>query len=113
MQTTVYDKNCAALVAKYGDKLPMQPPKSEDIQSRIKVVNGELGFPNVAFVSDNELHRLYEEPNPYKEIQSLVEKELNDPDVTHIVTLGLGLGYLLTEKQKRKKRKSRDTIKQQ
>ena len=97
MQTTVYDKNCAALVAKYGDKLPMQPPKAEDIQSRIKVVNGELGFPNVAFISDNELYRLYEEPNPYKEIQSLVEKELNDPDVTHIVTLGLGLGYLLTE----------------
>jgi hypothetical protein len=97
MQTTVYDKNCAALVAKYGDKLPMQPPKVEDIQSRVKVVNGELGFPNVAFVSDNELHRLYEEPNPYKEIQALVEKELNDPDVTHIVTLGLGLGYLLAE----------------
>lgn len=97
MQTTVYDKNCAALVAKYGDKLPMQPPKIEDIQARIKVVNGELGFPNVAFVSDNELHRLYEEPNPYKEIQALVEKELNDPDVTHIVTLGLGLGYLLAE----------------
>jgi len=40
---------------------------------------------------------LYEEPNPYKEIQALVEKELNDPDVTHIVTLGLGLGYLLAE----------------
>ena len=97
MQTTVYDKNCAALAAKYGDKLPMQPPKAEDIQARIKVVNGELGFPNVAFVSDNELRRLYEEPNPYKEIQALVEKELNDPDVTHIVTLGLGLGYLLAE----------------
>ena len=97
MENTVYNKNCAALVAKYGDKLPMQPPKVEDIQARIKVVNGELGFPNVAFVSDNELHRLYEEPNPYKEIQALVEKELNDPDVTHIVTMGLGLGYLLAE----------------
>jgi len=97
MQQTIYEKNCAALVNKYGKQLPVQPPVFFDVVAPVRIVSGQMGLPNIEFDLDKEVVQIYDEPNPFTEIHALVKQELQDEDITHIVTLGAGLGYLLVE----------------
>ena len=97
MQQMLYEKNCAALVNKYGNQLPKQPPIFFDVIAPVRIVPGQMGLPNIEFDLDGEVLQIYDEPNPYTEIHALVKQELQDKDITHIVTLGVGLGYLLDE----------------
>jgi len=102
MNQDVFARNVAALMAQCPDLTP------EIIQSSLQgpcdasLVNHPSQFPNIRFEHNGQAVHLYEGTDPLQNIQAVVGKQLSGGPVSHILTIGFGLGLLHHELLARK-----------
>jgi len=102
MNQDVFARNVAALMAQCPDLTP------EIIQSTLQgpcdasLVNHPSQFPNIRFEHNGQAVHLYEGSYPLQNIQAVVGKQLSGGPVSHILTIGFGLGLLHHELLARK-----------
>ncbi|NBX55712.1 MAG: hypothetical protein EBT70_11715, partial [Betaproteobacteria bacterium] len=97
MNQDVFARNVSALMAKCPDLTSdvIQTCLNEPCQASL--VNHPIHFPNIRFDHNGQPAHLYEGIDPMLHIQAVVGKQLSGGPVSHILTIGLGLGLLQHE----------------
>jgi len=102
MNHDLFARNVTALMAKCPDltheviQAVLQEP------CHASLVNQPSHFPNIRFEHNGQPVHLYEGSDPLLNIQAMVDKQLSNGPVSHILTIGFGLGLLHHELLARK-----------
>jgi hypothetical protein len=102
MNQNVFARNVAALMAQCPDLTPEIIQASLQGPCDASLVNHPGQFPNIRFEHNGQAVHLYEGTDPQQNIQALVGKQLQGGPVSHILTIGFGLGLLHHELLARK-----------
>jgi len=102
MNQDVFARNLSALMTQCPDLTQdvIQAVLHEPCHASL--VNQPAHFPNIRFDHNGQAVHLYEGGDPLHNIQALVDKQLSGGPVSHILTIGLGLGLLHHELLARK-----------
>ena len=102
MNQDVFARNVAALMAQCPDLTPEIIQASLQGPCDASLVNHPSQFPNIRFEHNGQAVHLYEGTDPLQNIQAVVGKQLSGGPVSHILTIGFGLGLLHHELLARK-----------
>ena len=102
MNQDVFARNVAALMAQCPDLTPEIIQASLQGPCDASLVNHPSQFPNIRFEHNGQAVHLYEGSDPLQNIQAVVGKQLSGGPVSHILTIGFGLGLLHHELLARK-----------
>ena len=92
MNPTVFQRNIAALMGKCPELSMDSIEACLQQPSHATLVNHPSDFPNIRFEHNGQAVHLYDGVDPQQNIQALVGKQLQGGPVSHILTIGLGLG---------------------
>lgn len=102
MNHDVFARNVTALMAKCPELTQEAIQTSLQETCHASLVNHPSHFPNIRFDHNGQAVHLYEGSDPLLNIQAVVDKQLSGGPVSHILTIGLGLGLLHHELLARK-----------
>lgn len=94
MNPTVFQRNITALMGKCPELSMDSIEACLQQPCHATLVNQPSHFPNVRFDHSGQPVHLYDGVNPLQNLQALVGKQLQGGPVSHILTIGLGLGLL-------------------
>jgi hypothetical protein len=92
MNPTVFQRNITALMGKCPELSMDSIEACLQQPSHATLVNQPSDFPNIRFEHNGQVVHLYDGVDPLQNIQALVGKQLQGGPVSHILTIGLGLG---------------------
>ena len=92
MNPTVFQRNITALMGKCPELSMDSIEACLQQPCHATLVNQPSHFPNVRFDHNGQPVHLYDGADPQQNIQALVGKQLQGGPVSHILTIGLGLG---------------------